>query len=327
MSSKYLKTVPPPPPQKLLLRNSNLDFLKGICITLMVIFHLAYIGDTYAYAKAIVYTFHMPIFLGISGYLSSPQKPAYKFLQTFFRLIRIYLIFQIIYLCASYYLPVRTHLDNLKLNNLLYHLLLKPIGPYWYLHSLTILHLGNFLGLRIANYLNKPQYHLIIFCSLLYIISSYGKLLSLESLVFYSIGFSLHLLYLNGYFANYNLTKFRNSFWLILPLILLCSNKQNLSSLSVFGLIIIILITLILIRLNQCPKLKIFHYLGKHSLFILLFSPIFTLSAKYIQPYFISIDHTAILFLILSTTMAITMSLMIAKIIYYLQNLLGIRFF
>ena len=42
-------------------RIEELDFLKGVFIILMITFHLVYIGDSYPYAKQIVYTFHMPV--------------------------------------------------------------------------------------------------------------------------------------------------------------------------------------------------------------------------------------------------------------------------
>ena len=55
-------------------RMDELDFLKAVFILLMVAFHLVYIGNKYPYAKAVVYTFHMPGFLLISGYLANTQK-------------------------------------------------------------------------------------------------------------------------------------------------------------------------------------------------------------------------------------------------------------
>ena len=51
-------------------RISEIDYLKCVFILLMVAFHLVYIGDSYPYAKRVVYTFHMPGFLILSGYLA-----------------------------------------------------------------------------------------------------------------------------------------------------------------------------------------------------------------------------------------------------------------
>ena len=52
----------------------QIDFLRCVFIVLMVLFHLVYIGDSYPMAKQVVYTFHMPGFLLISGFLSNTDK-------------------------------------------------------------------------------------------------------------------------------------------------------------------------------------------------------------------------------------------------------------
>ena len=48
-------------------RIRQIDFFKGVFILLMVTFHLIYIGDSYHYAKQVVYTFNMTGFLLVSG--------------------------------------------------------------------------------------------------------------------------------------------------------------------------------------------------------------------------------------------------------------------
>lgn len=53
-------------------RVKEIDYLKCIFITLMIIFHLVYIGDKYPYAKQIVYTFHMSAFLIRQLYTTRP---------------------------------------------------------------------------------------------------------------------------------------------------------------------------------------------------------------------------------------------------------------
>lgn len=64
-------------------RVKEIDYLKCIFITLMIIFHLVYIGDKYPYAKQIVYTFHMSAFLIISGYLANNRKDAGRMPEAF----------------------------------------------------------------------------------------------------------------------------------------------------------------------------------------------------------------------------------------------------
>lgn len=65
-------------------RVKEIDYLKCIFITLMIIFHLVYIGDKYPYAKQIVYTFHMSAFLIISGYLVITGRMPEAFSASFY---------------------------------------------------------------------------------------------------------------------------------------------------------------------------------------------------------------------------------------------------
>lgn len=57
----------------------QLDYLKGIFIILMILFHLVYIGDNYPYMKQVVYTFHMPVFLILSGVCHRQEKAGKSF--------------------------------------------------------------------------------------------------------------------------------------------------------------------------------------------------------------------------------------------------------
>lgn len=65
-------------------RQEHLDFLKAVFIVLMVAFHLVYFSQGYPYIKQIVYTFHMPAFLLISGYLSKSNKSPKAFATSIF---------------------------------------------------------------------------------------------------------------------------------------------------------------------------------------------------------------------------------------------------
>lgn len=60
-------------------RIDELDFLKCVFIVLMIVFHLAYFGDMHPVAKKFVYTFHMPAFLFLAGYLANTAKPWHRF--------------------------------------------------------------------------------------------------------------------------------------------------------------------------------------------------------------------------------------------------------
>ena len=119
-------------------RIDELDFLKCIFILLMITFHLAYIGDTYPYLKQVVYTFHIPAFFIISGYVMHIDKPFSAFLRSVLWLIVPYIIMESGYVIMASVLPIREHINNLTFDVFINKLFVKPIGPYWYLHSLVI---------------------------------------------------------------------------------------------------------------------------------------------------------------------------------------------
>lgn len=119
-------------------RIEELDFLKAVFILLMISFHLAYFGDGYPYLKKFVYTFHMPGFLIISGYLMNVNKPPRGFGKTILWLAVPYVIMETGYVLMASILPIRDHVDNLSTGVLLQKLFVNPLGPYWYLHTLIL---------------------------------------------------------------------------------------------------------------------------------------------------------------------------------------------
>ena len=60
-------------------RQNHLDFIKCVMIVLMVAFHLQYIEHLYPTLKQAVFTFHMPVFLLISGYFMNLRNRGVSF--------------------------------------------------------------------------------------------------------------------------------------------------------------------------------------------------------------------------------------------------------
>ena len=94
----------------------ELDFFKSLFILLMISFHLSYIGDSYPYLKQFVYTFHMPGFLIISGYLMNVSKSLHNYGRTIIWLAVPYLIMESGYVLMASVFPIRDHVDDLTLS-------------------------------------------------------------------------------------------------------------------------------------------------------------------------------------------------------------------
>ena len=137
------------PTTKRQARILELDFLKCVFILLMIVFHLVYIGNRYPVAKAFVYTFHMPGFLIISGYLLHVQKPVPQFLRYIQWIFVPYLLMESGYVVMASVLPIREHIQQLTfglfLDKLFFCVLIKGLTNLKFFqnmpHSRAILYL------------------------------------------------------------------------------------------------------------------------------------------------------------------------------------------
>lgn len=264
-------------------RIGELDFLKCVFILLMVIFHLVYIGDKYPYAKDFVYTFHIPAFLLISGYLMKVGKSVTDFLRSMFWIFVPYMVMESGYILMSSILPVREKVDHLSVQFFVEKIFISPMGPYWYLHTLLLCGISYYFVARLMNGVTKA-YPMLVTLSLVMVGLSYGlNLLAPSSALYFMIGVVVKEV------GTQFLSFFRASFWSFIPLALLASYASNLDRFSISGLLITYLvISSVLAVYNLLPGFiqKIGCYIGQHSLLILVFSPIFTMMVKPLIPYF-----------------------------------------
>lgn len=290
-------------------RMNEIDYLKCVCILLMVIFHLTYIGDKYPYAKQVVYTFHMPIFLLISGYLTNIGKPIKEFLKKYLWIFIPYAVMETSYAVASCLLPVRQGLEELSLPAVIEAIFVSPVGPYWYLHTLILCALLYYVVFHLVRGEAITRFIILGLC--LYGLA-YLHLLAYENATYFLGGCILAQTHvkLNRFF--------RPSIWAVVPLILLCAVPENLSRGSLSGIIITYLASCLLLYFYPLLTDRFRRgslYIGQHTLAILLFSPVFTMLAKSYLPL-LSFDPTGILFLVTATALAVGGSLAIEQMLY-----------
>lgn len=133
-------------------------------ILLMIAFHIVFIGDTYPYAKKIVYTFHMPAFLIISGYMLNTGRSVRSYLLTLLWIFIPYTVMESGYTFMASLLPIREHVDNLTVGLLVEKILLHPLGPYWYLHTLMLCGLICFFVVRLPRITLLPRLVILALC-------------------------------------------------------------------------------------------------------------------------------------------------------------------
>ncbi len=285
-------------------RIDELDYLRCVMIVLMVVFHLVYIESLYPYAKRVIYTFHMPVFLIISGYLTSFEKSPMQFLRNILWLFVPYVIMESGYIWMCSLLPVGDHIDNLTVALFFDKLFLHPIGPYWFFHTLILCGLTCFAVFRICQ---TKLLSRCILCGVIFACFSCLGMLSLPKALYFLAGVVIH------YSGKSFLDVFQSSFLSLIVLVLLIIHPDNLS-LGVAGGVLIVYFV-ISFCLSVFPYIRgrfrrVMLFLGRSTLPIFVFSPVFTILCKFLIPYF-EFDKTGMLFLLVSLTVCISGSLAI----------------
>ena len=299
-------------------RIKELDYLKSILILLMVAFHLVYIGDKYPYIKQIVYTFHMPAFLIISGYLTNVQKDIKSFMRKLLWIFIPYLCLETGYVLMSHILPVRENVPEISSSILLHKIFIKPLGPYWYLHTLIICSLLYYLTFRYTRMKTISQ--AILLGLGLFAVSYWGGIIVLANAIYFLAGVIIKQSKLPF------IRIFQPSLLALVPMILLCCFPDNLNRGILAGITITYLAIIISLYahsylskgIRQCS-----YFIGRNTLVIFLFSPLFTILCKMFLS-FLFFEPTGILFMIISVAITVSGCIIIA---WSLDKLHFSRFF
>ena len=291
------------------IRINQLDYLKCIFILLMIIFHLVYIGDKYPYLKQVVYTFHMPAFFIISGYLLNVDKGVRSFCNTMLWMFIPYAVMETGYVCMSSVLPVREKVEEVSLNIILYKIFVAPIGPYWYLHTLLICSLVYYTLNRLCEQLNRTSF-LLILGVCFWGIAFWTKILSLANAVYFIAGVAICQSRQNF------LSVFQPSAIAIIPFILLSCFPENLDRSTLAGVVITyVTISFLLFLHKYIPAglRKISYFVGRNTFPILLFSPLFTILSRLFIPLFL-FDTSGICFMCVAVCFVVLGCLSLARL-------------
>lgn len=291
-------------------RIDEIDWLKFVFIVLMVAFHLVYIGDTYPVAKRFVYTFHMPAFLLISGYMMNTAKRPRSFFKGMLFIFVPYVLVESGYVVMASILPIREHIAQLTPAVFLEKLLLHPLGPYWYLHTLLLCGVAEYMVLRFHK--QPLPFRGALLVAVYYVMSHCLGILSFTNAMYFLVGAMLRQ---SGVAF---LMFFRRSWWSVVFVALIALNPGNFDKSSVAG------VCLVYFMMSLClcvyPYIrgrwrKAALYVGRHTLLLLVFSPVFTILAKAYQPWLLAVEPFGILFMCVSLVFAVAGSLAVGYVL------------
>lgn len=289
----------------------ELDFVKGVLITLMVLCHLTLFAETYGTFVSWVYCFHMPGFLLISGYLQNVNtNKSGGVIKAVRSILLPYLFFEAFYVVAIALIGDfvgSNNQSNLTFASFVDHLLINPIGTYWYLHTLFVCVVVSYLTSlgRLSAFNALILAACVLFCLTLFI-----EGLQWANVIYFIIG---------SFMQRVNL-KFKQfivpSLVAIAPvglIILLCENASR-GTLAGVGLTLCV-ISLLMGIFAYAPRTirLLFMYVGKNSFAVLLFSPLFSVLAKQYTSLFV-FDATHLLWAFASLALVIALCLLAAKL-------------
>lgn len=292
-------------------RIENVDYVKGIMIFLMVMFHINYI-ESIQPVTGIVYAFHMPVFLFYSGYFLSVSKPLKTRLYNIFRsLIIPYIIFEVLYLLMLYFAGAlgfnfSNKIDNFSLSLLLYRIFVCPIGAYWYLHTIIICMLAVYI---VDRFIKDTMTAVITTGILFFVLSLTVEGIKFENTLFFILGY---------YFKRNNISIPSGLISLVAAVIIAYLTFSTIERGSTASIGLTILIISFLYALYDLTKryqiTNIFTYLGRNTLIIVLIHPIFLNLFKLSLKWFQVIDSSGLVYVFINTIFTIAVSILISFI-------------
>lgn len=305
-------------------RNTDIDWIRAILIILMILIHIVSFGNAYPHLKAGILSFMMPTFLIITGYLVNIEKSPKEMERYLMCLALPYVIMVTGFSVLSYFMPVRDGITELSLSQICEKIFVTAIGPYWFIQTMIIcgiLYYVSFNGatwgtLRQGKTTMSTTSSLFIFATLLLLLSK-TPALSPSAATYYFIGAVLRQCHI-GFDRIFRPSPVALLLWINLlgleewydwgTLAIVFSCWCCISSLMWIHSLIKRLQNNASVRKTEDTLL----YIGRNTLPIYLFHPIFTMAAKFYHPLF-SWDRSEICFALVTIFIAIAGSIGIAK--------------
>ena len=298
-------------------RQAIADWIKGIAIILMVYGHLTHVGTQDFLQNdlvGIIYTFHMPAFLIISGFFLDFNNDISKSIHKTFRRIMVpYFVFGSLYLLGLVLIqslnihtnnaPPATMLDFFKI------LFFQPRGAYWFLHSLIILQ-ASILVSRYLTFCCKLDYPFIVLALFFIAMACQLGLLFPRTAVYFLIGLLLRK------FSDLIPNALFSGIFLMGLIALIGNNEIAVFSFFQVSWVLAILLFLAGVGLALSQQ-KIFAFgvwVGRNSLIILCFHAFFIVMFKPLANLFLLIDATGISYSLVVTLIATFGSIYSARI-------------
>ena len=288
---------------------TEIDFVRCVLMCIVILVHIVSLGELYPSAKTAAFTFFMPSFLIITGYLVNIDKNLRQFSVYILRIALPYIIMVTAFSLASLVMPVRDGLSELSVSALAERIFVTSIGPYWFLYDMIVCGVAYYAVFSIAPRSLGLASRLSVFACLLYVEAWFIPLLTFGDASLYFIGVALRQMGVGFVRA------FRPSFFSLLPFSVLIV-QRDLWNKWLCLLLPFFAISFLVWCHDVFPSRirNLMNYLGHNTLPIYIFHPIFTMLSKFYLPFF-AFDSTGILHAAATIVLSFLGSILIAKVL------------
>ena len=288
---------------------TEIDFVRCVLMCIVILVHIVSLGEMYPSAKTAAFTFFMPSFLIITGYLVNIDKNLRQFSVYILRIALPYIIMVTAFSLASLVMPVRDGLSELSVSALAERIFVTSIGPYWFLYDMIVCGVAYYAVFSLAPRSIGLASRLSLFACLLYVEAWFIPLLTFGDASLYFIGVALRQMGVGFVRA------FRPSFFSLLPFSVLIV-QRDLWNKWLCLLLPFFAISFLVWCHDVFPSRirNLMNYLGHNTLPIYIFHPIFTMLSKFYLPFF-AFDSTGILHAAATLVLSFLGSILIAKVL------------
>ena len=287
----------------------EIDFVRCVLMAIVILVHVVNFGTLHPDFKTSMFTFFMPAFLIITGYLVNVEKSPAAFFRYIMRITLPYVIMVTAFSLMSLFLPVRDGLSELSVSALSERLFVTSIGPYWFFYDMIVCGVAyyavfHFLGMRLG-----IASRLSLLAFLLYVEASAIPLLTFGDATLYFIGVALRQLGVPF------LKAFPPSPFSLLPFLMLIFQQDLWNKWLCLLLPFFAISFLVWLRgVTPAGIRTAMDYAGCNTLPIYIFHPIFTMASKFYLPLFV-FDPTGIVHAAVTIILGIGGSLAIARLL------------
>lgn len=301
-------------------RNNTTDSIKGIMIILVVFGHIIYQGsyqELFQSIRDIIYIFHMPIFLMLSGFYFKFRLTIDWLENLTTRLVYPYLISFSFYLLTLYIVGqwggIETSNNISDFQSAFKAILISPFSSYWYLHSLIAFSLLFFVSNFLCSRLDRM--HLILPLSLVIYSIFHFILWNINVKFFYWVASYIWLGYVfGGFLNNYRFRNDNYSPMIVLVFLLIINSMNIISGFDLYRTAISLTLYFSLYMIFKYFHCGFLSFIGRNSLLIFLFHVYFLNVSKFFSGIIINLDFSGLLYVVFSLALSIFGSIIVGWI-------------